>query len=166
MADYRTGAALALAVAAGVGLTGCSDNGNASSTASKAASAAVSKAASAASSLASMGADVVASASAEARRRLDEVKNGIEAKDEVKLGTPATASDGRTTVDVTATNTADSAKSFAVQVSYKDSGGNLLDTVVVTVDNVAAGKTGTATASSTHKLSGTVQAEVTRALRY
>ncbi|MFF4548259.1 hypothetical protein [Streptomyces sp. NPDC001435] len=166
MAGYRTGAALVLAAALGTALSGCSDNGNASSTASKAASAAVSKAASAASSLASKGQDVVASASAEARRRLAEVKNGVNAKDEVKLGTPATASDGRTTVEVTANNTADSAKSFAVQVSFKDTGGNLLDTMVVTITDVAAGKTGTGTARSTHNLSGEVKAEVGTALRY
>ncbi|MFJ3231469.1 hypothetical protein [Streptomyces sp. NPDC086787] len=168
MAGHRTGAALALvaAAASGTALNGCSDGGSASDTASRAASAAVSGAASAASSLASKGADVLASASAEAKRRLDEVKNGAEAKDDVRLGVPATDADGRTTVEVTADNKADATKSFAVQVTFKDQGGNLLDTVVVTLGDVPAGKSATAVARSTHKLSGQVQANVTRALRY
>lgn len=165
MAGHRTVAALAL-VAAGAALNGCSDDGNASSKASAAASAAVSKAASAASSLATKGADALASASAEARRRLDGVKDGVQAKDEVRLGTPATDTDGRTTVEVTADNKADAAKSFAVQVTFKDQDGKLLDTVVVTLNDVPAGKSGTATARSTHNLSGQVLADVTRALRY
>ncbi|MET8247823.1 hypothetical protein ABZV31_27515 [Streptomyces sp. NPDC005202] len=161
MAGYRArwvpGAALAGIVA--VGLTGCSDGGNnPSDTASRAASAV--------SSLASQASEALASATAEAGRRLDEVKNGVDARSAVTLGTPTTASDGRTAVEVTVDNKAASTKSFAVQVTFKDTGGNLLDTVVVTVSDVPAGKTGTGTARSTHKLSGEVKAEVGTALRY
>ncbi|MET8450205.1 FxLYD domain-containing protein [Streptomyces sp. NPDC005209] len=168
MAGYRKSAALAVlaAVAAGAGLSGCSGDSSAAPDASKAASAAVSKAASAASSLASKGTGALASASAEAKRRLDEVKKGAQAKDDVKLGTPTTATGGRATVDVTAKNTADAAKSFAVQVNFTDTSGNLLDTAVVTVSKVAAGQTGKATATSNRNLTGQVKAEVARALRY
>ncbi|MDF3302981.1 FxLYD domain-containing protein [Streptomyces tropicalis] len=150
--------AAALAAAAALGTAGCSGSSTPSGTASKAASAA--------SSLASQANGVLASATAEAGRRLDEIKGGVDARSAVRLGAPQTASDGRTTVPVTATNTTDSTKSFAVQVNFKDSGGNLLDTVVVTVGDVPAGKSAEATARSTHKLSGQVKPEVGTALRY
>ncbi|MER5600636.1 FxLYD domain-containing protein [Streptomyces sp. NPDC002265] len=173
MAGYRgrwaRGTAWAAVLAAA--LTGCSGgNGNTpTSPASKAASALASagaRATAAISSLAAQATEAISSATAEAGRRLGEVKNGVEAKDDVQLGTPATAADGRTTVGITVKNTADSTKSFAVQVVFKDSGGKLIDTVVVTVSDVAAGKTGTATARSTHNLSGEVKTEVGSALRY
>ncbi|MFE0251389.1 FxLYD domain-containing protein [Streptomyces sp. NPDC059010] len=128
-------------------LTSCSDDDTPSSVASKAASA-------------------YASATAEAGRQLDEIKGGIDAKNSVRLGDTETDSDGRTTVEVTAENTTDSTKSFAVQVNFKDEDGNLLDAAVVTVSDVAANKTANATARSTRDLSGEVQAEVERAVRY
>lgn len=156
-------------------LTGCSDGNSPSTTASKAASAAASaasslssQAASAASSLSSQGASALASATAEAGQKLDEIKNGTNVKSDVTLGTPATDSDGRTTVKVTARNTADSAKSFAVEVTFRDSSGGLLDVVIVTLSDVPAGKSADATARSTHELSGDgeVKAEVGQAVRY
>lgn len=165
----------AVAVCCAVGLTGCSDDdtpSSVSSAASKAASAAASaaeslgsEASAAASSLASAAESALASATAEAGRELDEIKNGVDVKSDVSLGSIGDQ-DGRATVDVTVTNTADSTKTFAVQVDFTDSGGNRLDTVVVTVSDVAAGKTGTATARSNQDLSGTVKAKVARAVRY
>ncbi|MFJ2718733.1 hypothetical protein [Streptomyces sp. NPDC087437] len=157
-ARWTTGATLAVAVAVVLGTTGCSGGGAPSGSASQAASAV--------SSLASQADAMLSSATAEASRRLDEVKNGIDARNAVALGTPATASDGHATVAVRVENRAGSAKSFAVRVDFKDSGGNLLDTVVVTVPGVPAGKTATATARSLRKLSGPVRAEVGTALRY
>ncbi|MGH1555736.1 hypothetical protein ACRAWF_39590 [Streptomyces sp. L7] len=139
MAWHRGGTTLtavaAVTLAALTGLTGCSDDSSPSSVASKAASAVA--------SIGSQATAAIASATAEVGRRLDEVKNGVDAKDAVKLGTPTTDSAGRSTVEVTADNEAGSAKSFAVQVEFKDTGGNLLDTVVVTVSDVPAGKSGT-----------------------
>lgn len=159
MAWNRGAAALTTAVAVALtALSGCSDDSSPSSVASKAASAVA--------SIGSQATAAVASATAEAGRRLDEVKNGVDAKDAVKVGTPTTDSAGHSTVEVTAGNTAGSAKSFAVQVEFKDTGGNLLDTVVVTVSDVPAGKSGTATARSNRKLSGDVKAETGTALRY
>ncbi|MEV5238947.1 hypothetical protein AB0K89_07520 [Streptomyces cinnamoneus] len=154
--------AVGVAVAAMVtaGAAGCSDDGKPSG--GKVASAA----SSAAASLASQGAAALASATAEAQQKLDEVKNGVAAKDEVRLGTPTTGGDGRATVKVTAHNTADSAKSFAVLVKFTDKDGNLLDVTVVTVPDVAAKADGEATATGTRKLSGDVRAEVGSAVRY
>ncbi|MFJ8634871.1 FxLYD domain-containing protein [Streptomyces sp. NPDC093568] len=128
-------------------LTSCSDDDTPSSVASKAASA-------------------YASATAEAGRQLDEIKGGIDVKDDVKLGDPTTDSDGRATVEVTADNESDATRSFAVQVNFQDENGNLLDATVVTVSDVAADKSGRATARSTRDLSGDVRAEVARAVRY
>ncbi|MET7733968.1 hypothetical protein ABZT02_21735 [Streptomyces sp. NPDC005402] len=143
-----------LAALALTGLTACSDDDSPSSVASKVASAA------------SRAGDAVASATAEAGRRFDDIKNGVDAQDDVRLGTPATASDGRTTVAVTAANSADSAKAFAVQVDFTNGSGKLLDAVVVTVRDVPAGGSGKGTARSTHALSGDVRAKVSRAVRY
>ncbi|MFE0011247.1 hypothetical protein ACFVZX_32700, partial [Streptomyces erythrochromogenes] len=106
------------------------------------------------------------SAAAVAKDKLAEVKNGVNAKDQVSLGTVATDTDGYTTVPVTVRNTDDATKSFAVQVEFKDESGNLVDTVVVTVSDVAGKGTGQGAARSTHKLSGTVTAQTGTALRY
>jgi len=143
-------------------LTGCSGDTTPSDGASKAASA-VSQAASAASAAG----DTLASATAEAGRKLDEFKNGVNAKGDVKLdGKVSTDSDGRSTAKVTVTNSASSQKSYAVQVDFRDTDGNLLDTVVVTVDDVAAGASKDATARSNRTLSGDVTAAVARAVRH
>ncbi|MYR45340.1 hypothetical protein [Streptomyces sp. SID5910] len=80
--------------------------------------------------------------------------------------TPKTDADGRTTVGVTVRNTADATKSFAVQLNLTSPDGTLLDAVVVTVDDVPAGRSGSATARSSHDLSGDVRAVVARAVRY
>lgn len=157
------GAALALAVGvAAAGCSGSNSSGNTSGVASKAASAA----SSAAASLASQAGEALASASAQARNKLDSVKNGVKAKDDVTLGAPAPDSAGKATVKVTAKNTADSAKSFAVQVNFTDKSGNLLDVTVATVKDVGAGASGEATATSNRKLTGEVHAVVGSAVRY
>lgn len=163
----------AAAICCAAALTGCSDDGDTpssvSSAASKAASAAESlgrEASAAASSLASEASSAFASATADAGRRLDEIQNGVDVKSDVRLGTPDTDKDGRATVEVTVSNAADASKSFAVQVDFTGSDGDRLDTVVVTLSDVAAGKNGTATARSNRELSGTVKAEVARAVRY
>ncbi|WP_328398588.1 hypothetical protein OHS70_17600 [Streptomyces sp. NBC_00390] len=164
------GAVLAALVATGT--AGCTDDGSPSGTASKAASAlesaasAAESAGSAIASAASQAPEVLASATAEARKQLDAIKDGIDAKDEVTLGKPSTGSEGHATVQVSARNTDTSARSFTVQVDFQDSNGKLLDTVVVTLNDVAAGKTGQGTARSTRKMSGAITAKVGRALRY
>jgi len=153
---YRTPTAVAAlaALAALTSLTGCSDDDTPSSVASKAAS------------VASKATEAFASATAEAGQKFDDIKNGVDVKDDVSLGTPKTGSDGRTTVEVTVRNTAGSQRSFLVQVNFKDGDGGLADAVAVTVSDVAAGGTEKATARSNRDLSGTVKTEVARAVRY
>ncbi|MGW2781074.1 hypothetical protein ACWC3X_07435 [Streptomyces populi] len=164
---------LALAVSAvaalAAQLTACSDDSTPSGTASKAASAA-SRAASAvseAASAATEAGDALASATAEAGRKFDEFKNGADAKNEVKTaGTASPGSDGRVTAEVTATNPTSSAKSYVVQVDFRDQSGNLLDTTVVTLDDVPAGGSKNATARSNRSLTGDVRIDVARAARH
>ncbi|MFJ9339167.1 hypothetical protein ACIRP0_07715 [Streptomyces sp. NPDC101733] len=136
------------------GAAGCSDDSTPSGVASKAASA-----------VQSVGAGLDAAA-ADAKKKLDSVKDGVDAKAEVSLGGPTKDADGRSIVPVNVSNTATDKKSFAVQVNFRDSGGNLLDTVVVTVSDVAPGATGEGQARSTRGLSGDVKADVGTALRY
>ncbi|MFD5446853.1 hypothetical protein ACWDTR_01475 [Streptomyces sp. NPDC003470] len=168
MGGHRAHRAAAVTVLAAAVLAGCSDGGDGGGggTPTDSASAAVSRAASAASSLASEGSDALASATAEAGRWLEDITSGADVKADVKAGAPETDSGGRTTAAITVRNTAEDTKSFAVQVNFTDTGNTLLDTVVVTVDDVPAGRSGSATARSSHDLSGDVRAVVARAVRY
>ncbi|MER7723766.1 hypothetical protein [Streptomyces sp. NPDC096323] len=137
----------------------CSDDGDG-------ASSTVSKAASAASSVASEGSDAVASATAAAEDKLNSVKDGVNAGGDVKAGAPTTDKDGHATSKITVENGTGSKQSYVVQINFDDPDGNLLDTVVVTVDDVASKKTKDATARSNRKLEGDVKAEVGKALRH
>lgn len=161
--------AAAAMVSLAASLTACSDDSSPSDTASKAASAA-SRAASAvseAASAATNAGDALASATAEAGRKFDEFKNGADAKDEVKLDGAASAdSDGRATAKVTASNPTDSTRSYVVQVDFRDKSGNLLDTTVVTVNDVPANAAKDATARSNRALTGDVDTTVARAVRH
>ncbi|MER5281436.1 hypothetical protein ABT025_37780 [Streptomyces sp. NPDC002809] len=155
----RGAGAVLVAMAMAFTATACSDDGDsASSTASKAASAAE--------SVASRGADVVASATAAAGDKLNDFKDGVNAGGDVKAGAPATDKDGRVTSKITVTNSTGSTQSYGVQINFDDPNGNLLDTVVVTVDDVAAKGTKTATARSNRKLDGDVEVKVGTALRH
>ncbi|MFD3696855.1 hypothetical protein ACFWUZ_12005 [Streptomyces sp. NPDC058646] len=156
---------MVLAVVA-LGATGCSNgDGNPSGAVSSAASA-VQSAGDAVSSAAAEAGKAAESAAAVAKDKLAEVKDGVDARDQTSLGTVTTDSNGFTTVPVTVRNTDEAAKSFAVQVEFKDESGKMLDTVVTTVSDVAGKGTGEGTARSTHKLSGTVSAQIGTALRY
>ncbi|MER5371648.1 hypothetical protein [Streptomyces sp. NPDC002553] len=156
-------------LAASLVLAGCSDGENPSTVTSKAASAAESlenRATAAASSLAAQATGAIASATAEIGHKLDGIKGGKDAKKDVKLGPASTDPDGRAKAEVTATNPDDAKRSFAVQVNFTNTDGTTLDTVLVTIPDVPAGGTGTATARSSHGLSGEAKAQLGRAVRY
>ncbi|MFH9740724.1 hypothetical protein ACH4MA_23945 [Streptomyces roseolus] len=156
----RAAAGGLLAGAVLMGTAGCSDDGD------NPVSGAVSEAASAVASAAEGLSQAASQAVKKAEEQMAQVKDGVDAKDEVTLGDPATDADGRTTVPLTVRNTDGATRSFAVQVRFEDGDGKLLDAVVVTVSDVPAGKPGEGTARSTHKLSGTVTPTVASALRY
>ncbi|MEU6314347.1 hypothetical protein [Streptomyces sp. NPDC047014] len=163
---WKRGAAGAVLAVAVLAAAGCSGGDGSPSGAVSSAASAVKSAGEAVSSAASEAAKSAESAAAVAKDKLAEVKNGVDAKDQVTLGPVATDGDGFSTVPVTVRNTDEAAKSFAVQVEFKDESGTLMDTVVVTVKDVAGKGTGQGTARSTHKLSGTVTASTGTALRY
>ncbi|QDY77977.1 hypothetical protein FQU76_17340 [Streptomyces qinzhouensis] len=159
------------ATALAAGVAACGNNNSPSSVASGIASVAsgaasvASGAASAASSIGAKATGAAASASASAQQKIDEIKGGVNVKNDVTLAAPA-VKDGHSTVDVTARNTADSTKTFTVKVDYKDTSGNLLDTVVVTLSDVPAGQSKSATAQSNRKLTGEVKTDVAQAVRH
>ncbi|MFI1937483.1 hypothetical protein ACH44C_09820 [Streptomyces purpureus] len=109
--------------------------------------------------------DVVASATAAAASKMAEVTDGIDAKGDVKAG-PARADGDRTTAEITATNPAASTADYTIAVNFRDDGGGLLDTVVVTIDDVPAGQSKTGTARSNRTLSGATTADIGQALRH
>ncbi|MFY1677989.1 MULTISPECIES: hypothetical protein [unclassified Streptomyces] len=166
MAAHRArraaGAVLVLLLA--TASTGC--GGDESEPPPSSAESAASRAASAAASLASQGGDIVASATAEAGRWFEEITDGVDVRRDVSLGDTETGDDGHVTTEVTARNTDDTTRSFAVLVDFTDEDGNLLDTVVVTLDDVSAGESSRATARSTRTLAGEVLADVVQAVRY
>ncbi|MFJ3667820.1 FxLYD domain-containing protein [Streptomyces sp. NPDC090106] len=148
MTAHRTALATAtLLTTAALALTGCSDDETPSSAVSKAASA-------------------LQEATAKAGEKFDDIKSGVDVKDDVSVGTPDVGSDGRASAELTVHNTADAQKSFLVQVEFTDGSGNVLDTVAVTVSDVPAGATKKATARGNRSLSGSPEADVPRAVRY
>lgn len=142
--------AFGLAILAGATTSACSST---SADSSSAASAAPSAAAAASSAV-----GVVKS-------QISGFANGLDASGDVTVGSLTTDSSGRSTSQVTVKNSTGKEQSYAVQVNFNDSDGELLDTVVVTVDNVQPGATANAVARSTHSLSGAQTASVGIALR-
>ncbi|CAM5480468.1 hypothetical protein ACFUV2_05115 [Streptomyces pilosus] len=106
------------------------------------------------------------SATAEAGRRFEDFTRNLDAKDDVTLGSPDVPASGRASVGVTVRNTDDSARSFLVQIDFRDAGGDLVDVALVTVDDVPAGESARATARSTHDLPSDARPEVARAVRH
>ena len=155
MMTKRHVAAAALISALVIGpVTGCG-SGAASDLASSATSAA-----------AALGSSAASAAASAASSALGSIKDSINATADVKAGAPGTASDGRTTAELTVSNPTSDQHTYTVSVSFKNQDGSLLDVVVVTVPNVAAHGTARATARSSHDLSGATSAEVTAAVRH
>ncbi|WP_406288210.1 hypothetical protein [Embleya sp. NBC_00896] len=109
--------------------------------------------------------DALASASAAAASKLDDIKDGLDAKGDVSVGPTKTDGD-RTTAEVTADNRTTSTADYTLTVDFRDPGGNLLDTIVMNIDNVEAGTQAKGTAKSNRTLKGETVAEVGRAVRH
>ena len=114
----------------------------------------------------SLGASAASAAASAASSALGSIKDSITATGDVKVGSPGTASDGRTTAELRVSNPTSDQHTYTVSVSFKSQDGSLLDVVVVTVPNVPAHGTAQATARSSHDLSGATSAEVTAAVRH
>lgn len=149
-----------VSVGAAGAVTGCSSSASSpGSSAGSAVSSAISQGASAVGSAASQAASAAASA-------LGDIKNGVTATSDVKVGTVTVGSDGKATTEVTATNPTSSAHDYTIAVSFDDQSGGLQDATVVTISNVPANGSGTGTATSNRQLSGTLTAKVSAAVRH
>ncbi|MFE0459379.1 hypothetical protein ACFW1A_08975 [Kitasatospora sp. NPDC058965] len=166
-------AGAALSVAAGaLALAGCSSS--AKSTATSVASSAVSAAQSALSSIGSQAASQASSAisagaseaASAASSAFASATAGLDATADVTLGTVSTTSDGKAQVPVTVKNSQSTDQRYTIEVDFKDQSGSTQDVVVLNPGPVAAGQTANATAVSNRTLSGTVVANVARAVRY
>ncbi|MFD5767002.1 hypothetical protein ACFWIN_14420 [Streptomyces sp. NPDC127049] len=113
--------------------------------------------------------DIVSSATAAvasaAQQKMDEIKDGVNAAGDVKAG-PTSVDGDRTIATITATNPKDRTADYTVMVIFRDGGGNLLDTVVLTIDGVGAGTSKSGTARSNRTLGGATTAEIAQALRH
>ncbi|WTW92400.1 hypothetical protein OG216_03010 [Streptomycetaceae bacterium NBC_01309] len=96
----------------------------------------------------------------------NDFKNGVDAKNQVQVGQTAKDPDGRVSTPVTVTNTGDKEADFLIQIEFRDTSGDLVDTIVMNIDNVAPGQQGDGTARSNLKPSEDVTAQVARALRH
>ncbi|MFJ9605499.1 hypothetical protein ACIRS1_03990 [Kitasatospora sp. NPDC101176] len=187
----RAAAGVLAAVAAGaLVLAGCSSGSSPSSVASSAVSA-VEKGASAAASAASAlgsaaGGAGSALASAEARvssalasagsqassavasasSAIAGIKGGLDAEGDVTVDGVTSVSGGKAQAALTVTNHGQQSYRYLIQVNFTDDSGQVQDATVVTVQDVAAGQTAQAVASSNRDLSGTVKAVVANAVRY
>lgn len=106
-----------------------------------------------------------AAAASAAQEKMNEVKDGVNATGDVKAG-PTSADGDRTVAEVTATNPKDKTADYTVWVNFRDSGGNLLDAVVLNIDGVEAGKSKSGTARSNRTLTGETKAEIQQAVRH
>ncbi|MEU8525538.1 MULTISPECIES: hypothetical protein [Streptomyces] len=140
----RRSAVLALAAALALGVSGCDEAGDV---------------------VGGVVSSATAAAASAAEKKMDEVKDGVKATEEVKAG--ATSVDGdRTVAEITATNPQDKSADYTIKVDFRDPDGNLLDTVVLNIDGVEPGKSKTGTARSNRSLSGETKAEIGQALRH
>lgn len=110
--------------------------------------------------------EAVSSATEAAASKMAEVKDGVNAKGDAKVEGSTKSENDRTTAKITVTNSTDKKADYTISVNFRGSDGNLMDTAVLNITDVEAGKTKSGTARSNRSLSGTPKAEVGRALRH
>jgi hypothetical protein len=133
---------------------------------SQAGSQAASVASSALSAAATAGTSALASAQSAAASAFASATGGVDARENVTLGGATSTADGKLQVPVTVVNHGHGSARYTVQVAFKDTGGNLQDTVALTLGPVAEGQTGTGTATSHRALPSGTAVSVAAALRY
>ncbi|GAA3111049.1 hypothetical protein ACFQ0X_20675 [Streptomyces rectiviolaceus] len=110
--------------------------------------------------------EAVSSATEAAASKMAEVKDGVDAKKDVKVDGPTKTEDDRATAKITATNTKDKKGDYTISVNFRDGDGKLLDTTVLNINDVDPAKSKSGTARSNRSLSGTPKAEIGKALRH
>lgn len=108
----------------------------------------------------------VSKAQSAASSALSEISDGAVATGDVTAGPVALDPDGHATSTLTVRNPTDAEHDYTVSVIFDDSGGGLEDVVVVTVSKVPAHGQASATARSDRKLSGSLTAKVSAAVRH
>lgn len=155
---------VALLAVVGLSAAGCGSGS------SSAGSGAASQASSAISTLASQGGSAVSqaasSASSAASSALAQITDGATATSDVTAGPVTIGSDSRAETQLTVTNPTPDSHDYTIAVAFDDSAGSLQDAAAVTVSNVPAHGTATATAHSHRNLSGALTAKVTAAIRH
>ncbi|PYC68214.1 hypothetical protein C7C46_29395 [Streptomyces tateyamensis] len=155
-----------LCLAAGVAGCSSSTSSKVNTVASSAAGAAQSALASVGSQAASQASSALSAGASAASSAFAGATAGADATGDVTLGTVTMTADGKAQVPVTVKNSQSSAQRYTIEVDFKDQGGGTLDIAVLNPGPVDAGQTANATATSNRKLSGTVVANVARAVRY
>ncbi|MGW5734855.1 MULTISPECIES: FxLYD domain-containing protein [Streptomyces] len=110
--------------------------------------------------------EAVSSATEAAASKMAEVKDGVDAKGDVKVDGPTKNEDDRTTAKITVTNSKDKKADYTISVNFRDSDGNLMDTAVLNITDVEPDQQKSGTARSNRSLSGTPKAEIGKALRH
>lgn len=108
----------------------------------------------------------VSKAQSAATSALSEISDGVQANGDVTAGPASLDSDGHAMSQLTVKNDTDAEHDYTVSVIFDGSDGGLLDVVVVNVKKVPAHGQSSGTARSTRKLSGTVTARVSAAVRH
>ncbi|GAA1960350.1 hypothetical protein [Catenulispora subtropica] len=97
---------------------------------------------------------------------LSEISGGVLAAGDVTAGPVVIDADGHAASQLTVENKTDADHDYTVSVIFDDSGGGLQDVVVVNVSGVPGHGEARATAKSNRKLSGSLTAKVSAAVRH
>ncbi|AJZ84773.1 hypothetical protein ADL28_22395 [Streptomyces violaceusniger] len=144
----RTICAVSLMAVLAPTAVGCSDDGGTPSSEVSRASAAI------------------ASARSSAQAELDKIKGGSQAKREVRAGRATRDGAGRAVAPLTVTNGGKHTANYAIEVNFRNAGGDLVDAVVLHLSKVPPHRPTKATARSHRKLTGRITAQVGTAVRY
>ncbi|MBI0293240.1 hypothetical protein JBE04_01695 [Streptomyces sp. PRKS01-29] len=144
----RTICAVGLMAVLAPAAVGCSDGGGAPSSQVSRASAAI------------------ASARASAQAELNKIKGGSQARREVKVGRVSRDGAGRAVAPLTVTNRAEHPANYAIEVTFRNASGDVVDAVVLHLSKVPPNHPTPATARSHRKLTGRTTANVGAAVRY
>jgi hypothetical protein len=97
---------------------------------------------------------------------LSDISGGVQATDDVTASPVTLNADSHATTELTVKNSTDTAHDYTISVLFNDSSGSLQDLVVVNAPKVPAHGEARATAKSNRKLSGTLTAKVSAAVRH
>ena len=110
--------------------------------------------------------DAVSKAKSAATSALSEISGGVTAAADVTAGPVAVGTDGHATSTLTVRNPTDQPHDYTISVIFDDSGGGLADVVVVTASHVPAHGAAQPIAKTNRKVSGTLTAKVSAAVRH